>query len=311
MTGPAVAVTGWGLLCALGEDPDAVLAALDAGRSGMVPVDYLRHLPDDHAAVVDHVDLRPWLKRRKDAKLLARPSQLLMPCAGRALGGFEGAGPLPPLLEVGAYVGVGREPPDDGDSEAALVASCVDGKLSEQALAGPGRDLYPPLLPLRTLPNMALAHVSIHLGVGGANGAWAGGPEAGLHALRAAVFGLVEGRTDAAVWGSTDSHSDLGHARDERRRGLLRRPGEGAGALRLERLGAAGARAVIRLVAAPTDPDAARAAAVAHHEALGACGAGDTGIAVLLAVARVASGQVPAVELGVGDPAVFVRIEAP
>ncbi len=301
------AITGWGLQSALGSDPRVVAAAVDAGQSAVGPSDELAPLPDGRAASVGKLPLRDWLKRRKDGKLLARPSALMLCAAGSALGDFAGDRDA-----VGLYLGVGQEPPDDGESEAALAASARDGQLDPQLLAGAGRDLYPPLLPLRTLPNMALAHVSIHLDLGGANGAWAGGPEAGFHAVRAALWALAEDRCPVALAGAADSHVDLGNARDLRRRGIDAPPGEGAAVLRLEPIGSPGAIAHVQLVD-QLDPEqvvAARDRAEAHRAALGRCGAGDGALAILLAAARCAAGGGPLL-LAQGDPAVCVRLRAP
>ena len=60
---PTAAVTGWGLLCALGDDPAAVQARLDAGDSGMVEVDYLRHLPDVRAAKLERIPVREFVQK--------------------------------------------------------------------------------------------------------------------------------------------------------------------------------------------------------------------------------------------------------
>lgn len=302
-------VTGWGLVCPLGEDPASVAAAVDGGASALQESDDLRYLAGARQARLEGIPLQPWLKRRKDAKLMARPSQLLLPAAGRALADWGGDRDA-----VGLYFGVGQEPPDDGESEASLVASARDGRLDPERLAGPGRDLYPPLLPLRTLPNMALAHVSIHLDLGGPNGAWAGEAEAGFHALRAALHALGEGRCPVALAGATDSHADPGNARDLRRRGIAEHPGEAAAVLRLEPVGAATARCRLQLVEVEDPGEAAllepaRRAARAHRAALGRCGAGDGALAVVLACGRAASGAASQL-LAVGEPVVLLRVQA-
>ena len=144
----AVVVTGVGFCSALGSDPRS---AIVEGASAVREQEELHRLPHRHAARVDTVDLRPWLKRRKDRKLMARPSQLGLAAAGIAMEKWSGD-----RDSLGLYLGVGREPGDDGESEAALVAAQVNGSLDEDAVAGRCRDLYPPLLPLKTLPNMAL-----------------------------------------------------------------------------------------------------------------------------------------------------------
>jgi len=297
------AVTGWGLQCGLGTDPIAVAAALDAGASAVAPHPDLDCLPDGVAVSVGKLPLRDWLLRRKDAKLLARPAGLALCAAGPALGEVEDR------QGVGLFLGVGQEPPDRGESAPSLAASARDGRLDEDLLATVGRDLYPPLLPLRTLPNMALAHVSIHLGVGGANGAWAGEAEAGLHALRAAMWALAEGRCAVALAGACDSHADLGNARDLRRRGITAPPGEAGVMLRLEPPGAPGERCRLQLVDT-LDGDAVALAhrqASAHVDGLGRCGAADGALAVMLAVGRRLSGG-PGAVIAAGAPPVCVGV---
>ncbi|MCB9764400.1 MAG: hypothetical protein H6739_31795 [Alphaproteobacteria bacterium] len=275
---PQVAVTGVGLVCALGDDPAAVAARLAAGDTAVGPLG-LPGLPDAVGARVpgpSPKELRRWLVRRKDAKLLPRAAELVLPAAGRALGDWPGD-----REQLGLFFGVRREPPDTGEADAAMVAACVDGRLSPALLAGPGRDLYPPLLPLKTLPNMVLAHVSINLGVMGTGDTCAGGPAAGLTALRAALWAVVEGRCPAALVGAADSHVDGGSVRDRAR---LRQPGpagEAAIVLRIEPLGAPGALFHLADLGAgldaPGDPTR-----WAHHAGLGDCGVADGLLALAL-----------------------------
>lgn len=183
----------------------------------------LRHLPDARAGLVPGPDLGPWLKRRKDARLLPRAAELALPAAGMALRGFGGN-----AEELGIFVAVGREPPDEGEAEASLVAMEKEGGLDLEALRGEGRALYPPLLPLRTLPNMILAHVAIQHGIRGENAVFAGGEEAGRHAWEAACDALTERRCEAVLVGAAYSAVDLASARDRIRLGRLGPPGEGA-----------------------------------------------------------------------------------
>ena len=188
----------------------------------------LRHLPDSRAGLVDGPDLGPWLKRKKDARLLPRAAQLALPAAGIAMLGFDGN-----AEGLAIFVAVGREPPDEGDAEASLAAMERGGVLDLAALREDGRALYPPLLPLRTLPNMILAHVAIQHGIRGENACLAGGEEAGGHAWEAACDALAEGRCEEALVGAAYSAVDLASARDRLRLGLAGPPGEGAIFVRL------------------------------------------------------------------------------
>ena len=278
-----VVVTGIGVACALGEDPGGLAAGVRDGLSGLTRPAALDPLPDSAAGVVTGPSLKGYLLRRKDAKLLARPSELALPPAARALAGWPGD-----RAELGLFFGVGREPPDQGEAEASLAAAARGGVLDEALLAGPGRDLYPPLLPLKTRPNMALAHVSINLGACGENGAWAGGVGAGWMALDAAWWALVEGRAPAALAGGADSGVDLGSARDRLREGATGAPGEAGVALRIEPEAAAIARGVAPLGwIEPLSPEAAAGAVdvgPSLRRSIGDCGAAEAGLCVLVAL---------------------------
>ena len=219
---------------------------------------------------------------------------------------------------MGLYWSVGREPPDDGECERALSAACDDGFLSESKLAGRGRDLYPPLLPLKTLPNMALAHISINLGLTGENGAWTGGGEAGITAMLSGYWSLVEGRTPAVLVGGGDSQVDLGSARDRLRLGGQGAPGEGAAALLMEPLEIAWKRAApIYCLIEPEPPGARPGEAVRstheHRRQLGDCGAADGPLAALICAteARRGDGHKVLRLTGSGDGASGIRFRRP
>jgi len=221
-----VAVTGVGLVTPLGNDLSAVQARFVAGDTAVTVQAGLRGLPWDGAALVDGPDLGPWLKRKKDRKLMPRAAVLALPAAGAALAGFTGS-----TETLGLYVGVGREPPDEGESEAALVASQQGGRLDPVLLSTEGLACYPPLLPLKTLPNMILAWLSIVFGVHGPNVAVNGEAGAGVLALDDGLLAVSEGRAPAALVGAADSQVTFGAARDLYRlgrAGRTRPPGEGA-----------------------------------------------------------------------------------
>lgn len=228
----SVAVTGVGLITPLGDDLAQLSEALRQQRSALQATDELELLPCALAGLVERVDLRPWLRRRKDRKLLSRAAQLALPAAGAALGAWPGD-----REELGLFLGIGREPPDTGDSEPSLAASQRRGQLCPQALSTRGRELYPPLLPLLTLPNLVLSHISINLGIRGWNGTVAGQAAAGLGALVEGCYAITEGRCPAALVGGADSRVDFGSARDLYRMGRAgpeRAPAEGAVFLLLE-----------------------------------------------------------------------------
>lgn len=272
-----VVVTGLGMCTPLGNAPTR------NGPTAVVHQAELVGLPHTTAAVIDAIDLKPWLKRRKDRKLMARPSQLALSAAGQALGSWPDA-----RDRMGLYVGVGREPGDDGESVPALIAANRGGRLDEAAVAGPCRDLYPPLLPLKTLPNMALAHISIHLDVRGENGAWCGGMAAGLTALRAAVWSIHEGRCDAALAVAADTWVSAGAVRDLLRSSnghMIAAPGEAGVALLLESVESATARGAPIYARISTQRNSAEDAPLeGHRDYLGHCHAADALVAIGMSI---------------------------
>jgi 3-oxoacyl-(acyl-carrier-protein) synthase len=218
-----VGVLAVGIVAPLGDEPAAVVRRARQGETAVFPSPRLAELPDPRAAVVEGPSLVGWLKRRKDARLLPRAAELALPAAGRALAGFTGD---PEDLAI--FVAIGREPPDEGEAEASLAAMERGGALDRERLGDAGRALYPPLLPLRTLPNMVLAHVAIQHGIRGENGTYAGGAEAGAQALRAGLRCVEEGRAPFALVGAACSEVDLASARDRWRLGRREPPGEAA-----------------------------------------------------------------------------------
>jgi 3-oxoacyl-[acyl-carrier-protein] synthase II len=286
-----VAITGLGLVCSLGTDPIAVGEAIRAGRTGISRAGDVRdRLPIPGLARCD-VDCGPLLKRKKDRKLLPRAAELALVAAAAALGDDRPE-------EAGLFVGVGREPPDQDETEAALVAAERGGELDPELLVTRGLPLYPPLSPLRTLPNLVLAHVGIHLGLVGEAGTRAGEEAAGLAAVVEGWLAVAEGRAEVVVSGGADSRTDAGSARDlvrMRLAGPSRAPGEGAAFVRLEPLARARARgarvwAAVTAggVSAPSDPIPALDLAEA---AIGACGSAAAPLALVLALARGGSGS--------------------
>ena len=180
----------------------------------------LRALPNSYIGKADDIDFRRYLKRRKAAKLMTPAARMALDAAGQVMENYQDE-----RSELALFVSVGREPPDEGEAEESLVAACKEGKFSETLLASKGRDLYPPLLPLKTLPNMILAHISIHLNICGENGAWAGN---GVRAFVEGYHCVREGTAPAALVGASDSLIDLGNSRDLCRLGLRESSGQAA-----------------------------------------------------------------------------------
>ena len=228
-----VAITGVGLVTALGTDLVRVRRALAAGKTGVRPATDERSALPIVGVAEASVDVRPLLKRRKDRKLLPRAAELALVAAAAALAGERHPG-------TGLFLGVGREAADQGETEPSLLACNNGGRFDVGLLAGPGLAAYPPLAPLKTLPNLVLAHVAIQLQLNGPGATRAGGESAGLAAIIEGVYAVAEERCAVALAGGADSLVDAGSARDRVRMGWIEPPpGEGAALMRLELLEAA------------------------------------------------------------------------
>lgn len=220
-------------------------------------------------------ELRGLLTRRRDAKIFSRSARLLLRAAADAAEGWAGD-----PEEMGLFFGIRKEPSDTGGGDAALVASVEGGRLSQHLLATSGKALSPPLLPLESLPNMCLAHVSIQLGFRGECGVAAGGPMAGVQAVCEGIAAVAEGRSPAALVGAVDSWVDGPSQRDWMRLGRADPPGEGAVVFRLEPVGQSEALFELERVLLET-PTALPE--TGHRAQIGHCGAADALFAGLYA----------------------------
>ena len=262
--GLKAAVTGIGVLTPYGSGVDALREGFEQSLSGLGP---LVPGPIQQGGVCLDPELRSVLTRRRDRKIFSRPAELLLRAAADASEGWTGDSE-----EMGLFFGIRKEPSDTGGGDAALVASVRDGRLSEKLLSRDGKSLSPPLLPLESLPNMCLAHVSIQLGFRGECGVSAGGAIAGVHALREGIASVAEGRSPAALVGAVDSWVDGPSQRDWARMQRVDFPGEAAVVFRLEPLGHP---QTLFVVERKRCGHGGRKSATAHRALLGHCGAAD------------------------------------
>lgn len=221
-----IVISQIGVVSAWGRGIEAFRDGLQEKRSALEESEELKHLPSNLAGFAPNKGFRQYLKRRKAAKLMTDSARLAMDACGQILEKYT-----EPTENIGLFFAVGREPSDEGEAEEALVASEKDGLFSEEKLAEKGQRLYPPLLPLKTLPNMILGHLSIHFDLCGENGAWAG---EGWRAFDEGFWSIAEGRSQQVLIGAADSLVDLGQARDLYRIGIAEPPGQGALAFLLE-----------------------------------------------------------------------------
>ena len=200
-----------GLATPLGLGRDATLAAWREGASGVVPNDRwpTDGFPRADAGLVPGFNPRKQLPDRKAVKLMSREAQLGVFAAVEAAGGKdvcarEGIAPG----RFGAYAAAGYEVSALADHEEMLAESrAADDprRVDVARLFSVGKDAYNPLAPLRILPNMALFHAGVTLGLQGPHLSLGSSPAAGLAALGEAAEAIEAGEASAALVLGTDA----------------------------------------------------------------------------------------------------------
>ncbi|MCP4868092.1 MAG: hypothetical protein GY898_05185 [Proteobacteria bacterium] len=204
-------ITSVGLACPLGLGREAALAAWRDGSSGLTDNDRwpTDGFPRADAGLVQGFNPRKQLPDRKAVKLMSREAQLGVFAVVEAAGGTDvcaRAGIAPERF--GAFAAAGYEVSALRDHEEMLAQSRSDddpGKLDINRLFSTGRDAYNPLAPLRILPNMALFHAGVTLGLQGPHLSLGSSPAAGLVALGEAAEAIDGGDADAALVLGTDA----------------------------------------------------------------------------------------------------------
>jgi 3-oxoacyl-[acyl-carrier-protein] synthase II len=192
----SLVVTGWGVLSAAGEDPGALVAAVEAARpiGGDPAAVHDDPLPASPAAVVADFDVRKALGR-KGTSFFDRATGLALVACGQA------------LRDSGLAV-------DDGNrARVGVVLGTTIGSLkstveySRETLVQERPYLVNPVLFPNTVMNCAAGQAAIWYGLRGVNATVAGGQLAFLHALRYAANALHRGYVDALLVGAVEEYT--------------------------------------------------------------------------------------------------------
>jgi 3-oxoacyl-(acyl-carrier-protein) synthase len=281
-----VVVTGAGVAAPSGLGMAAFGRALDEARSLCAPITAFdaSGFAASSGGEVPGIEPRTLVRHPKEAKVLARASVLAL----AALADLQRAVPGPWIgdpWEAGLFLGVGLEQGDVRDLQPPVEASVRGGgkRLSLSKLASAGMDAMNPIASLKTLPNMALAHVAIRLGDAaprGPNAAYSPFDAASLEAVGAAAAAIRSGECDVALAGGADSALSVLGLLTFHRLGIARASapmGEGAGLLLLEeadRAAAAGRRPLAEIAGFGSASDAVAIGRAAPERARAAiCGA--------------------------------------
>jgi len=212
-------ITGVGLITPLGLTRDASWAGVREGRSAIGPIERFdaATFPWPAAAEIRDFVPRKVLPDRKAIKLMSPPARLAVAAAleARRDAGHERS---PDPSDGGLFIGAGYETVDLR-SVLRMMGSCrpPDAAVGDAdydtidvvRLWTEARHRMNPLDALKILPNMALAHVSIALGLQGPNSALGPHGASGLQALADAALSVATGEAPYAVAGGTDSPINL------------------------------------------------------------------------------------------------------
>jgi 3-oxoacyl-[acyl-carrier-protein] synthase-1 len=202
-----VLITGTGAVCAAGRDPGAILEAVRAGRSAIVPIRQwdASAWPRRMAGEVADFNARELVEDRKMHKLIRRTDFFGLYAAGRAVlasgvaahrDALERAAAAQYSDRTGVYVGSGGGNYDSQYDYFPLMTE------AQEALPAFGRELantVNPMWLLRTLPNNVLGHIGIRHGFKGSNACITNHSIGGTLALIEAAEALRNGEADRAL----------------------------------------------------------------------------------------------------------------
>lgn len=203
-----VAVTGVGLVTALGVGTEETWAALLEGRSG---VDTIRaydpsSLHTQLAAEIGDFDPQQFADRRA-LRTMTRNDQLAVAAATVAMrdAGLE---KFEDGHRAGLFVGSSKEASDPVPVlEATLTARNPDGSTDMRRLGENASSLFYPLFYVEGLQAASLFYISHAYGLMGANCYFAGGAESSAIAVGRAFRAIRRGEVDVALAGGWDDGS--------------------------------------------------------------------------------------------------------
>lgn len=231
-----VAITGIGLVTALGTGVDETWAGVVEGRSGLARLSAFdpAGLHTQVGAEIPEFDAKPYVANRRALRNMTRNDQLALVGATLAV---RDAG-LDLTSEdgnnVGLFLGGNKEiSHPDRMLDAALAFRGGDGNVDMATVGTEGAKRFYPLFYIEGLQAASLFYISEAFGLRGENTYFAGTADAGATAIARAFRAVRRGEARAAIAGGWDDATSWWHTGKMDALGVLTRSNElGAGACR-------------------------------------------------------------------------------
>lgn len=202
-----VAITGIGLVTAVGTGVDAAWKALLAGRTGIARIRAYdpSTLDCQLGAEIAEFDPRDYVRERRALKMMTRNDQLAV--AGATLAardaGYEPDGHDPG--RVALFAGGNKETSDpDKMADGILAARREDGTADMHLMGTEGAARFYPLYFIEGLQGASLFYISQAFGMKGANTYFHGTGDVGATAVGRAFRAVRRGEADVAFAGGFD-----------------------------------------------------------------------------------------------------------
>jgi 3-oxoacyl-[acyl-carrier-protein] synthase II len=202
-----VAITGIGLLTALGVGVDATWDGLTAGRSGIAPIQGFDASSLRTRLGAEILDFRPqdFVTNRRMLRMMTRGDQYALVAASLAVHDSQVDLAVCDGERAALFVGGNKEISNPTHVlEAVLSAREPDGTVDMQRFGTVAQATAYPLFFVEGLQGASLFYISQAFGLNGANSYFAGTAEAGAMAIGAAFRAIRRGEADVALAGGFD-----------------------------------------------------------------------------------------------------------